>query len=239
MKYQAWILISLLIAVYSWACSSSPEPIQNREAAHKRETSEAIQPPPERLEEKSPMPPGVIGYWPFDEGSGTVAKDASGTADGTIHEASWAQGRMAGALRFSGSTTYVEIPDRPALSPSGPFEVSLWMYIEERPLGYATLIEKGGGFTGSFRLVLLKNGKIRAGLGHDYVTVNSSITPSLKQWHQIDMTYTGRELQLKIDGQLVASRQVTKPDVKSAYNVIIGRGLVGMIDEVKIATKSS
>jgi hypothetical protein len=183
------------------------------------------------------VPHGVVAYWKFDESAGQLAKAAAGGADGTVHEASWTQGYAGGALRFSGPKSHVDIPDRPVLNPSGPFEISLWAYIEERPQGFATLIEKGSGYGGSFRVLLLRSGNIRAAIGNEHLTVDSSIAPSLHQWHQIDMIFTGRELQLKMDGQQTARREVAKPTLKSTYEVVIGRGFVGKIDDVKIVNR--
>lgn len=232
------IFTCLLITICYWACSSLPGPPESGKAPLQQQTIKATSPRPlAQPEQKGPSPHAVVSHWSFDEGSGSVARDASGGSDGTIHEASWATGPTAEALRFAGPRSYVAIPDRPALNPSGPFEIALGLYIEARPPGYATLIEKGGGFGSSFRLLLMRRGNIRAAIGTEHLTVDSPTALSLNQWHQIDMIYTGRELQLKIDGQESGQREVTKPNLKSSFNVVIGRGLVGMIDDVEIINR--
>ncbi len=47
---------------------------------------------------------GLVGYWNFDEGSGTVAADGSGSGNnGTINGATWVAGKVgSGALSFDG-----------------------------------------------------------------------------------------------------------------------------------------
>lgn len=46
---------------------------------------------------------GLVAYWDFDEGSGTIAKDKSGNGnDGTIHGATYVNGRYGKALSFNG-----------------------------------------------------------------------------------------------------------------------------------------
>ena len=51
---------------------------------------------------------GLVGYWPMDEGSGTIAHDISGSGNnGTINGASWVAGNPpagggSGALQFDG-----------------------------------------------------------------------------------------------------------------------------------------
>ncbi len=53
--------------------------------------------------------PALIGYWPFNEGSGTVAADLSGNDyDGALNGGvTWTDGIYGGALHFDGSGAYV------------------------------------------------------------------------------------------------------------------------------------
>jgi hypothetical protein len=57
---------------------------------------------------------GLVGYWSFDEGSGSAAYDASGNGnDGTLYWMStssdaWTTGKAGSALSFDGSDDYVE-----------------------------------------------------------------------------------------------------------------------------------
>jgi hypothetical protein len=55
----------------------------------------------------------LVGYWKFDEGSGTVAYDSSGNnKTGTIVNApTWVAGKLGSALDFNGIDSYVKIPD--------------------------------------------------------------------------------------------------------------------------------
>jgi hypothetical protein len=55
--------------------------------------------------------PSLVGWWTFDEGSGTVAHDASGRGhDGTLRGGpTWVIGRVDGALLFDGKDDYVNI----------------------------------------------------------------------------------------------------------------------------------
>ena len=53
----------------------------------------------------------IVGYWPFDEGSGKVAKNASGNGnDGTfVGNPEWVDGKRGKALEFDGTSSYVEV----------------------------------------------------------------------------------------------------------------------------------
>jgi hypothetical protein len=47
---------------------------------------------------------GLVGYWKFDEGSGTTANDSSGYGNnGTLYNSpTWTTGKVGGALSFNG-----------------------------------------------------------------------------------------------------------------------------------------
>ncbi|MHC4505003.1 MAG: LamG domain-containing protein, partial [Planctomycetota bacterium] len=54
---------------------------------------------------------GLVGHWKFDDGTGTVAKDASGTgSDGTVKGARWTAGKLGDALDFDGVRAGVDCP---------------------------------------------------------------------------------------------------------------------------------
>ena len=55
--------------------------------------------------------PGLVGWWRFDEGTGTTAGDSSGNGNiGTISGASWVDGKFGKALSFDGTNDYVTVP---------------------------------------------------------------------------------------------------------------------------------
>ena len=57
---------------------------------------------------------GLMLYLPFDEGSGDVAKDASGNGnDGELQgKGKWVEGKFGKALHLSAAADYVEVPHR-------------------------------------------------------------------------------------------------------------------------------
>lgn len=56
----------------------------------------------------------LVGYWPFDEGAGKEAKDASGNGhDGELNgDAQWVQGKFDKALDFGAGGGYIAVPAR-------------------------------------------------------------------------------------------------------------------------------
>ena len=94
---------------------------------------------------------GLVGYWKFDEGSGTTAHDTSGNGnDGTITGARWVTGISGSALKFSDTNTYVlmkRFPD--GINSNSEFTVSFWIKIDRWPTAqYAYLIMFGKGANG-------------------------------------------------------------------------------------------
>ena len=81
------------------------------------------------------IPSGLVGYWPFDETSGSIAHDASGFANngtllcnGNCALPSWTSGIRHGALDFSSNNQSVSVPDNASLDFSGQFTISFWLY---------------------------------------------------------------------------------------------------------------
>ena len=72
---------------------------------------------------------GMVGWWKFDEGSGTVAYDSSGNGnDGNLTNGpTWVTGKINGAISFDGLNDYVNFPVK-----SYPFgnsaSVSFWAF---------------------------------------------------------------------------------------------------------------
>ena len=57
--------------------------------------------------------PSLVGWWRFEEGSGTTAYDSSGNGlDGTlVGGATWTEGRIGGGIELDGTSGYVSVPD--------------------------------------------------------------------------------------------------------------------------------
>ena len=75
---------------------------------------------------------GMISYWKFDEGSGTVAHDCWGDNHGTIYGAQWTTGIVGAALDFDGVDDYVLLPDIDLVP--NPFTICAWVNIQDNTL---------------------------------------------------------------------------------------------------------
>ena len=89
---------------------------------------------------------GLVGYWSFDEGSGTTAHDTSGNQnDGTIYGANWTGGKFEKALSFDGLDDYVDVPSSASLNNiSDAVTIAAWVKLEQVPAEAYEFIEAGG-----------------------------------------------------------------------------------------------
>jgi hypothetical protein len=78
---------------------------------------------------------GLVAYWTFDEGSGTIAHDSAGNSDGTIHGAIWTSGQVGNALEFDGFNDYVIVQNSPDLNITGDITISAWVYFDRGGTG--------------------------------------------------------------------------------------------------------
>ena len=95
--------------------------------------------------------PTPAGYWPFDEGSGLTAADASGNGnDGMIWTSgvSWSTDTPSGSgysLEFSGKTGAVHIGDAEILQIVGDITLAAWIKIGPATDSWQNIIAKGHG----------------------------------------------------------------------------------------------
>jgi ABC-type transport system substrate-binding protein len=148
----------------------------------------------------------LVGYWRFDEGSGTTASDSSGNGNtGTLHGgAAWTDGRFAKALDFSGVDGYVQIPQSSSLDVTAQVTVEAWVnlraYVDS--VGYESHVVSRSDDAGGPLYVLCThaNGKIGYDIGVFTGYHQSAATLPLNSWTHLAMTYNGASVCLYING---------------------------------------
>ena len=194
-----------------------------------------------------------VAAYPLDEGSGTVAHDASGNAhEGTLSAkgAEWAPGKYGNALKFNGTEGCVSIPDSAALRLGEEFTLESWVR-PESPLSHMPAIYKeaaGEGFP-SYALVIGFNtaGKPEGQLGregktHQDIAAENSVEANV--WSHLALTYDGVDLRLYVNGVLEKTQAVVAPNSASPGPLSIGCAPLtgshfkGRIDEVRIYNRA-
>ena len=148
----------------------------------------------------------LVGYWNFDEGSGTVALDSSGNGlDGTLNgDPQWVLGQVGGALEFDGDDS-VEIPHDPLLSITYEITITAWTYMNANASGEMAIISKGGWAANDLPYELTETAgsqiwwQFYDDEGRDTC---APVSPPVEEWHHVAATYDGQIFKCYIDGEL-------------------------------------
>lgn len=186
---------------------------------------------------------GLLAHWRLDDGAGTTAADASGAGlagNLTSPLPTWqSQGRIGGALRFTGQTGQsVTVANQAALNPVTAISISSWV--------------NSSGWTGNQRVLQKGNTdnqyRLMAEFGNfawDIANVGrlEAAHPPANQWVHIAAIYDGERMVLYYDGVEVAARAAsgaipvtTSPlhlGTKTAASGALNH-LDGMLDQVRL-----
>jgi hypothetical protein len=190
-------------------------------------------------------PAGLVGYWTFDEGEGTIAHDSSGNGlDGTLRGSpNWVAGAVGGALDFDGSSDYVEIPDSPLLSLTNQITIAAWTHMRTNASGEMAILSKGGWGANDLPYELTEeNGAVIFWQFYDNEGRDtcSPASPPPGEWHHIAATYDGQVFKCYVDGVLGEQFAYAGQMPKNTASVTIGRRsrggtfFNGMIDDVQL-----
>ncbi|HUU15937.1 MAG TPA: LamG domain-containing protein, partial [Sedimentisphaerales bacterium] len=159
---------------------------------------------------------GLIGYWRFDESSGTIAADsAGGDNDGTLSEnVEWQpnDGKAGGALLFDGeSTAHVEFPTTGMSASAGT--IAVWGYLSE-PQPSQTKYFFGHTTQPSYnnRIQLYMDGgntELDLGLGDTHTRQTNIMVLETETWYHVALTWDSGRYVVYVDGEEVAAGTYT------------------------------
>ena len=203
----------------------------------------------------NPATPTLVGYWRFDDGTGTVATDSSGQQppnNGTLVAGpTWTTGKVGGALALDGSNDLVDVHDSPSLEISGGITLAAWI----KPNAVATqrVITKDYGTANGYELSLSSSGHAfvrfdQATSGDTYrLDANASYPTDGNTWVHLAATYDGATIKIYVNGVLDNSKATTftigtnNVDLGLGADVGSGSGtntLKGQMDEVRIYNRA-
>lgn len=146
--------------------------------------------------------PGLLAWYPCDEGAGEVLHDRSGNGhDGVIEGCAWGSYGDRASLVFDGRDDRVVLGDDAALNPTAAISLSLWVLPEAVPAGEAGIVGKDYG---SYVLTLYTDGRCWWYIGGGGNNVSADLP--LGQWHHVVATFDGEMLRLYVDGRESAAR---------------------------------
>lgn len=175
--------------------------------------------------------PGLLGYYPLNEATGTEVRDATGSGrNGTIQGASWWNctaviGNLGHqVMQFDGKNDYVELAYRPELNPN-QFTVSCWAKVSGGQGTYRSVItSRDENPVKGYIIYAGADNKWQfwIGNGGSWVRVSGSDI-ILNSWTHITATFDGSKLKLYINAELVGE-VVGTYTVNAARPLRIGAG---------------
>lgn len=185
---------------------------------------------------------GLVGHWPGDGN----ATDTVGGSNGILYDGvEFVPGNTGMAFGLDGVNGYIEIPDSPALSITGPLTLEARIKVTKNNIQQA-IIEKYDepGINGYF-LRMNSAGKIEAGVCNSvscgWEVATGATIISTGRWHRVAAVYDGKTVKVYLDGKLDADFPTNFFPTDGAESLKIGaRGddagtpLGGLIDEIKI-----
>lgn len=201
--------------------------------------------------------PSLVLYLPFNDGSGSIAKDYSGKGnDGVLKNGpKWVDGKRGKALEFDGVDDYVEVGEYIPLD-NRPFTVEAWIYRskQQKVNSFDMILTQTEDFDTNKQFHFAVRSDAENGVftfaffAND---LNSTVSIEKEKWYHIAGVYTGKKQQIFINGEFNSERDAasyagTKGEIRIGIRKDPPPGkeghlpgqFDGMIDEVAIYQKA-
>jgi Concanavalin A-like lectin/glucanases superfamily len=176
---------------------------------------------------------GLIAYWNFDYGSGTVALDSSGFGHNALIEGggshSWPAGKIgANALALAGGRYARVQPTSTLDSPTNAISISGWIYRDTAAVGDEYAVYRRNSSMGSvFHLLQGPSGSVCFSVAGNQLCTSPL---SVGAWHHIVATWDGSQKRIYADGVVAAENEtISTLSYSSSYSLYIGSNQGGSL----------
>jgi len=179
---------------------------------------------------------GLVGYWSFEDATGTQATDFSGNgnvgalANGPV----WTGGKFGKSLSFDSNNDFVLAPALTTQISSGSWSVSTWIKIlATSTISRSYLGAYDSSNSGELNFYILANtAKLRL-YSQQVGNIESNSSINIGTWNQVTMTSSASELSMYINGQrdyAASSSQLYWPTAGGSYSGMTYIGASGYQD---------
>lgn len=189
---------------------------------------------------------GLVGDWQANNN----AKDILELNDGTLmNGATFAEGEHDQAFSFDGANGYVEVPDSPSLSITGPLTLQASVKLDTNTVPQSIIEKYDTPGANGYVLRLNAVGKLEAAVcnritcGRAAATGETTVSTGI--WHRVAAVYDGNDIRLYLDGILDTTFHTDLAPTDGVSSLKIGaRGddadwrFNGLIDDVKIYNRA-
>jgi len=195
---------------------------------------------------------GLVGYWNLDSTAGSTVSDVSGNGNTGIVNGggTWTNGKINGAFKSDGNTSYILVPDSPSTNVTGAqISVSFWVYLNSTTGRNTNIIQKYSN-NGGYVVSLSSSSYLEFYIynGTNYVIAGTSEISAGRWMHVVGMYDSTSGIKLYIDGVLKNSHTANGTINSSAggnlymarkgWNGVNDNYLDGSIDDVRIYNRA-
>ncbi|MBW7988904.1 MAG: LamG domain-containing protein [Planctomycetes bacterium] len=141
--------------------------------------------------------PSLVGWWKFDDGSGTIAYDSSGNGnDGTFNgDPQWVPNQFGYALGFDGSGDWLDCGEDPSLQITDAVTVSAWIKVGTQGVDHKI----GGnqdGANGGYKMTVYNNNRVEFEIrtSEDSAVLNRNVSGGIEievdVWYHVTGVYS-------------------------------------------------
>lgn len=183
---------------------------------------------------------GLMGYWPLNDGAGTVATDSSGNGyNGALVDSPvWAAGQFGGGLTLDGVDDGVTTGAAPLLDQPTALTIAAWI---RHPASsqFRSIFDKRDGGSDGYDLFLSSTSRLFIRVNGSTLTGATAVDDDA--WHHVVGVWDGTSLALYVDGVLDASTSIPATALNTVAAPRLGHHFsdgafrfAGTLDEVRV-----